>query len=166
MKAALPGVAALAPLRAWWRGLPARERRLALLGGSVLLAFLVWALAVQPALSTVSSAPAELQKLEIQLQGMQRMAAEATELRGAPPVNLEQAGAALKAATERLGDKAKLSQQGERAVLTVNGVATTALRDWLAEARSGARARPIEVSLIRGAEGHSGTLVVSIGGAP
>ena len=157
---------ALAPVRQWWRALPGRERRLLLLAGAVLGLALLWWLALAPALRTLRSAPAEIEAAEAQLRTMQRLAAETTELRNTPPVNSEQAAAALRAATERLGEQAKLSLQGDRAVLTLNGVATSQLRDWLAEARSGARARPVEASLLRGGNGFSGTLVVAIGGAP
>ena len=48
---------------------------------------------------------------------------------------------------------------------TLQGVSTSQLRDWLAEARSGARARPVEARLARAAEGYSGTIVVALGGA-
>jgi general secretion pathway protein M len=155
---------ALAPVTERWRALPGRERRLLALAGTVLGAFLLWTLAIQPAWRTIASAPAELDELEQQLQGMQRLAAETVQLRATPPVNPELAAAALKAATERLGEQAKLSVQGDRAVLTLNGVATSALRDWLAEARSGARARPVEANLLRTGPGLSGTLVVVLGG--
>jgi len=156
----------LAPLRAWWRALSARDRRLLRVVIAVLLVAGLWLLAVQPALQTLRSAPAALDAAEAQLQAMQRLAAEAGELRATPPVNPEQAAAALQAATARLGEVGRLSLQGDRAVLTLNGVSTGALRDWLAEARSGARARPVEASLMRGAQGFSGTLVLAIGGAP
>lgn len=157
---------ALAPASAWWRALSPRDRNLAALAGAVLLLFLLWLLLLQPALRTLRQAPAEMDRLDLQLQSMQRLAAETAELRATPPVNNEQAQAALKAATDRLGDKAKLSLQGDRAVLTLNGAGTEALRGWLAEARSGARARPLEASLMRSGSGYSGTLVVAIGGAP
>jgi general secretion pathway protein M len=97
---------------------------------------------------------------------MKQLAAEAGELRATPPVNLEQSTAALKAASERLGDKARLSIQGDRAVLTLNGAGTAQLRGWLAEVRSGARARPVEATLSRGGSGYSGNIVVALGGAP
>jgi general secretion pathway protein M len=159
-------VSALAPLRQWWRALPGRERRLLLMAAGLVGLALLWWLALQPALRTLRSAPAEIEAAEAQLRAMQRLAAESTELRNTPPVNSEQAAAALRAATERLGERAKLSLQGDRAVLTLNGVATSQLRDWLGEARSGARARPVEASLLRSGEGFSGTLVLAIGGAP
>lgn len=157
---------ALAPLRTWWRALSPRDRRLLRVALAVVVLGLVWLVALQPALLTLRSAPAALDTAEAQLQAMQRLAAEAGELRATPPVNTEQAGAALQAATARLGEQARLSLQGDRAVLTLNGVATGQLRDWLAEARSGARARPVEANLMRGAQGFSGTLVLAIGGAP
>ena len=152
--------------QAWWCGLSARDRQLAIFGSGVLVIFLLWLLAVKPALSTLQRAPSELDRLDAELQTMQRLAAETTGLRAMPPVNPEQAQAALKAATERLGDKARLSLQGDRAVLSLNGIGTEALRGWLAEARSGARARPLEANLMRTGIGYSGTLIVAIGGAP
>ena len=153
-----------APATAWWRGLAERERRLALLAAVLIVLGLVWALAVQPAWRTIARAPAELDTLDAQLQTMQRLATEVQQFRSTPPVTPEQAAAALRSATERLGDKGKLALQGERAVLTLAGVGTGALRDWLAEARAGARARPLEANLTRGAQGYSGTLVLAIGG--
>jgi len=56
--------------------------------------------------------------------------------------------------------------QGERATLTLNtGVNPEALRAWLNEARSGARARPVEAQLQRGPLGYTGTIGVALGGA-
>jgi general secretion pathway protein M len=165
MKKANPLQSALAPARAWWAALPLRERRLLLLAGSALLLFVLWLVAVQPALRTLATAPAQLDALDGQWQSMQKLAAEARELRGITPMNPTQSLEALKAATARLGDQGKLSMQGERAVLTLNNASTAQLRDWLAEARSGARARPVEASLSRAAQGYSGTLVVAVGGA-
>jgi len=156
---------ALKPLRAWWASLAARERRMVALAGTVLLIGALWALAVQPAWRTLQRAPAEIDKLDAQLQAMQRLAAEAQQLRAAPPVTTEQAGAALQAATARLGEQGKLALQGSgRAMLTLTNTSSGALRDWLAEARAGARAKPLEANLSRGAQGYSGTVVLSYGG--
>jgi general secretion pathway protein M len=154
----------VARARGWWAALPRRERRLVGVAAAVLGAFLVWLLAVQPALRTLREAPAQIEQLDAQLQSMQRLATEARELRAAPPLGAAQSLLALKAASDRLGDKARLSVQGERAVLTLNGVGSEALRNWLAEVRSGARARPIEAQLSRGPLGFSGTLILATGG--
>lgn len=151
-------------LKAWWSGLAARERRLVAVAGLLLAGLLVWSVAIGPALRTLRTAPAQLDRLDAQLQTMQRLALEARELRNLPPVNLAQSAAALKAASDRLGEGAKLNVQGDRAVLTVSNLGTEALRNWLAEVRSGARARPLEANLTRGASGYSGTIVLALGG--
>lgn len=165
MKPLPQALAGLAPLQAKWQALPAREKQLLMLAAAALALFLTWLLAVQPALRTLASAPAQRAALDLQWQAMQKRAAEAAELRGATPMSPEQSLAALKAATERLGEKARMSVQGDRVVLTLSNVGTAELRDWLAEARSGARARPVEATLSRAAQGYSGTLIVALGGA-
>ena len=149
-----------------WQGLTTRDRRGLLAIGVVLGLFLLWLLAIQPALRTLREAPAQLDALDTQLQSMQRLASEATQLRATAPISVEQSAQALKAASERLGAAAKLNLQGDRAVLIVNGLSSGALRQWLAEARSGARARPLEAQLSRGPNGFTGTVVVALGGGP
>jgi general secretion pathway protein M len=161
-----PWLAQLSALRARWHGLGARDRRLLALALAVLGAFLLWSAAIQPAWRTVRDATSQLDLLDTQLQEMQALAAEARELRGTPAFSTEQSAAALKAASDRLGSKGRLSLQGERAVLTLNGASSSQLREWLVEARAGARARPIEAQLSRNAQGYSGSVVLSLGGAP
>jgi general secretion pathway protein M len=156
--------AALTPLRLRWQALSPRDQAALQVAAAVLLVGLVWLLAVQPAWRSLARAPAELDALELQSQAMQALAAESTALRATPPVSLPQAGEALQAATARLGEQGKLTLQGDRAVLSLTGVGTAALANWLAEARAGARARPIEATLNRGPQGYSGSLVVSLGG--
>ena len=149
----------------FWRE-RARRERLALGAGFFALAVvLVWLLLVQPAWRTAREAPAQLDEIERQLQQIQASAAEVKALRAVAPVSSIQAAAALKAATDRLGSGARLSMQGDRASLTLTGIGSEALRGWLNEARSAARARPIEASLSRAPQGYSGTIVVTLGGA-
>jgi len=150
-------------LRERWRGLGERDRRLAKLALALLGAFLLWTVAIQPAWRTLRDAPPQRDLLDLQLQEMRTLAAEAQQLRNAPALSAEQSAAALRAASERLGSKARLSLQGDRAVLTLNGVSSAQLREWLTEARAGARARPVEAQLSRGAQGFSGSVVLSLG---
>lgn len=160
-----PRATALQGLRDRWSGLQERERYL--VGAAVLLVSiaLIWLLAVKPALEQLRQASARLNALDAQTQAMQRLAAEVRDLRAAPQVKPAQSQAALRAASDRLAPKAKLSVQGERAVLTVDGVDGDSLRAWLSEVRSGARARPVEAQLSRGANGYSGTITLTLGGA-
>ena len=158
---------AMAGLRARWAAFAPRERRLLSVAAAVLGLFLLWTLAIAPAWRTLRSAPAQLDTLDAQWQQMQALAAEAGRLRGAPPVPLDQAQAALSAATERLGSPAsKLSLQGERALLTLKGVGALQLSAWLAEARAGARARVVEATLTQTGPGtYDGSLTLALGAA-
>ena len=147
----------------YWRSRAPRERLALGVGGALLGVLIVWLLLVQPAWRTLRETPAQIDQLDAQLQQMQRLAGESQSLRGVAAVSAVQAATALKAATDRLGDKGRLSMQGDRASLTLNGIAPEALRGWLLEARSAARVRPVEATLTRGPQGYSGTLVVTLG---
>ncbi len=148
-----------------WATLAPRERTLFSVATALVLLALLWWLAIAPAWRVLRSAPAQLEALELQWQTMQGLAAEARELRAIPPVPLAQAQAALTAAAQRLGDKARLSVQGERAVLDLNGLGGEALAAWLAEVRASARVRVASAQLNRLPSGvYRGRLELSIGG--
>lgn len=149
-----------APWRARWRALAPRERRGLGMAAWVVGLFLLWALAIAPAWRTVRAAPAQLDQLDAQLQGMQRQANEARELRAVAPLSGSQAAAALRAASDALGTAGRLQFVGDRATLTLTSANGAQLRDWLAEARSAARARPTEANLTRSPQGYSGSIVV------
>lgn len=148
-----------------WKRLAPRERLAVVLAAAVLVLGLGWMVLVAPALRTLREAPLTLDRLDVQLQQMQRLAAEARELKALPPVSAGQSANALRAASERLGDQAKLALQGDRATLTLTGISGEKLRQWLSEARSGARARVVDAQLSRGAQGYNGSIVVTFGGA-
>ena len=149
--------------QAFWRSRAPRERLI--LGTAMLLigVAIVWLIAVQPALRSVREAPAQLDQLDAQLHQMQRLALESKSLRDPVQISPGQAESALKAATERLGDAARLTVQGDRATLTVTGVSGTALRAWLGEARSAAHARTIDAQLLRNPQGYAGSVIVTFG---
>ncbi|MEO8921390.1 MAG: type II secretion system protein GspM [Caldimonas sp.] len=149
----------------FWQGRAPREKQLIAVMTLAVLVLLVWWLALQPALRTLREAPVEIDRLDQQMQQMQLAAGEMQALRAASPVPAEQAMAALRAATDRLGGGAKLVVQGNRATLTFSGIAAEALRAWLGEARSAARARPVEAQMVKAASGYSGSIVVGIGSA-
>lgn len=157
-----------APWRARWQALGARERRAMAIAAWVLAVFLLWALALAPAWRITRTAPAQLDLLDAQLQQMQRLAGEVRELRATPSLNRSQSAAALHAASEALGAAGRLQVAGDRATLTLVAANGSQLRDWLAAARSSARARPLEANLTRGPQGYSGSIVVALpsGGAP
>lgn len=150
----------------WWRGRVRRERLALTLLAAVLGVFFVWSLLVQPAWRITREAPVELDRLDAEWQQMQHTAAESETLRATVPVPAAQAALAMKSATDRLGSRARLTVRGDRATLVLTGVSPDALRAWLTEARSGARARPVEAQLQRAPEGYSGSLTVALGTLP
>ena len=154
---------ARAQAAAQWQSMGERER-VALGAVAVVLGLLLaWSVLLAPALRTLKNAPVELEKVELQLQQMQAQAQEARALRSAPAVPPAQAQAALTASVAHLGTAARLNMAGDRAVVSLAGVAPEMLQGWLGEVRSAARARPVEAQLTRGPKGYSGTLVLSLG---
>lgn len=162
---------ASAPQPAWrqdlakrWQALADRERLMLTVGSLVLGLALLWWVGLAPAWRTVRAAPKQLESLDLQLQDMQRLAAEAKTLRAMPTMPASEAQAALTAAAQRLGDKAKLSLQGERAVLQISHLPGDQLATWLAEVRISARARAVEAQLTRTPQGdYTGNVVLTTG---
>lgn len=139
-------------LRARWQALAPREQTLVLAGGGLVAFALLWWLAVAPALSTLRTAPARHAELDAQLQRMQGLRAEALQLQSAPRnARGDSVGALRTALNQRLGNTAQLSVVGDRATVTLKGAPADALAQWLAQARSNARAAPVEVRLARSA---------------
>jgi len=147
-----------------WQARAPRERLAIAAMAFAVGVLLVWLIAVQPALRTLRETPLELDRLETQWQQIQLAALESATLRTASPVPPQQAAEALRAATERLGGKGRIALQGDRATLTFSAVPFEALRNWIGEARSAARARPIEAQLQKGASGYSGTITIVLSG--
>jgi len=149
----------------FWQARAPRERQLIAAAALALLVLVVWLVALQPALKTLREAPIELDVLDAQWQQMQLAALESEVLRSASPVPPAQAAEALRSATERLGSSAKLVMQGDRATLSFTGLAFEDLKAWLGEARSGARARPVDAQLLKAASGYSGSISVTLASA-
>jgi general secretion pathway protein M len=147
-----------------WAQMAPREQQAVLLATVAVALLLLWFIGLQPAWRTWTQVPAQRETLEVQWLQMQRLATEARELKGQPPVAASQSAQALKAATDRLGAKGKLAVQTDRATLSLTGATPEQLRNWLSEVRSGARARPIDLQLNRSDSGLSGQVVVSLPG--
>lgn len=153
--------------QAWrqqWLSMSASERQLlvaaAWLAGLTLLVMV----GLRPAWRTLQTVPAQMQAVEAELSVMRQQAAEVQTLRQRPPVPPVQADASLQSATARLGASAGLSRQGDRAVLSFQGISGEALAGWLEDVRVGARARPLEAEWTQDAAGtYRGSVTVSLG---
>ncbi|MCI5068834.1 type II secretion system protein GspM [Acidovorax sp.] len=139
-----------AALRARWQALAPREQTLVLAAAGVVGLALLWWVALAPALATLRTAGPRHAELDAQLQRMQSLQSEAQQLQSAPRAARGDAAAALRAAlAQRLGNTAQLNLVGDRATVTLKGAPADALAQWLAQARSNARAAPIEARLTR-----------------
>ena len=151
---------------AGWQAMAPRERRLVSLAAWLLGLCLLWWVLLGPALATLRQAPAQQAKLDAQLARMQNMAASAEQLRGqssAPIPSHRAAQSSLEQATLALGATAQLSLQGDRAALTLQGVAPEALALWLNQVRVNARLLPVQVQMQRGGDpdGWTGQIVLA-----
>lgn len=156
-------------VQAKWSAMAPRERRMVAIACWVVVLAMVVLVGIRPAWRTLSTAPEQLRAVDVQLDQMRRLADEVQVLRQRPPVPPAQAEAALRSASERLGEAATLTMQGERATIALRDVPGDALVSWLDEVRSAARARPLEASLQQGEPGrYSGSVVLglSAGQAP
>lgn len=141
-----------AALRARWQSLAPREQTLVLAAGGLVAFALLWWVAVAPALATLRAAPARHAELDAQLQRMQSLRAEAQQLQSAPRNTRGDSVGALRAAVaQRMGNAAQINVIGDRATVTLKGAPADALGQWLAQARSNARAAPVEARLARSA---------------
>jgi len=149
-----------------WKTLAPREQSLVLAAGALVALALLWWVAIAPALATLRAAPARHAALDAQLQRMQSLQAEAQQLQATPPSSPGDAVGALRTAlTQRLGNTAQLHVAGDRATVTLKGASADALAQWLAQARSNARATPLEARLTRSAAAaaSAGTTPVTLG---
>ena len=154
-------------LRARWQALASREQTLVLAAAALVALALLWWLAVAPALATLRTAPARHAQLDAQLQHMHRLRAEAQHLQSAPnPARGDTVGALRTALAQRLGNTAQLNVVGDRATVTLKGAPAGALGQWLAQARSNARAAPIEARLARSAATSANTAAPATLGNP
>lgn len=140
----------LAPLKAQWQAMAPREQNLVLGAAALVGLALVWWVAISPALQTLRTAPKRHAELDTQLQRMRALQAEAQQLQAVPQNSTGDATGALRnGLTQRMGTAAQLNVAGDRATVTLKAAPADSLAQWLALARSNARAVPIEARLNR-----------------
>ena len=153
-----------------WKALAPREQNLVLAAAAVVALALLWWVAVAPALGTLRAAHARHAALDAQLQRMQSLQAEAQQLQALPASSPGDAVGTLRTAlAQRLGNTAQLNVAGDRATVTLKGASADALAQWLTQARSNARATPLEARLTRSAApaaAPAGNAPVTLGSAP
>ena len=138
-------------LLARWQALARRERQWLLGAALLVLAALVWWLAISPALLTLRSAASQRLLLDAQLQQMHSLQAQAKALQAQPRIAVDEARRLLDASVKSFGATAQLQIAGDRATVTFKGASADALAQWLLQVRLNVRAVPGEARLLRGA---------------
>ena len=138
------------PLSEKWQNLAARERRLILGAAGFVGVALVWLVLIAPALKTLNTADAQMGVLDTQLQSMQSMQQQAQAIQQRPPLGYDDAVKALTAATtQKLGNSAQISVQGEKAAITLQAIPADVFAQWLEQVRLNAHSTPTEAHLTR-----------------
>jgi general secretion pathway protein M len=151
-------------LRQRWIALAPREKKMAVAAAAVVIVALLWMIAIGPALATLRQADEQRRTLDTQLQRMISQQTQAKSLQSQPKQSYEEAARQLEASVHQgLGTSARLSVQGERATVTLTGIAPDALAQWIAQARVNAHAIPAEAHLTRTSAGTwDGNLVLTL----
>ncbi|WP_374669650.1 type II secretion system protein GspM [Ramlibacter sp.] len=151
-------------LAARWAALAPRERVLVAAAATVVGVALLWWVALAPALTTLRNADAAHRSLDAQLERMLRLQTQAQAMQAQPRQNPDEAMRQLEnAIRQQLGTAGRYSIAGERVTLTLTGVPSPVLAQWLAQVRVNARAIPTEARLTRNAGGTwDGTLVLTL----
>lgn len=140
----------LAPLRERWTALAPREQGMLLLAASVVGLALLWWLALAPALHSLRTAPERHAQVDRQLRQMQRLQAEAEQLRANARPVVGDARALLQTSLHaELGASAQLNWIGERAQVTLKAAPAAALARWLAQVRANTHAIAADLKLAR-----------------
>ena len=131
-----------------FQALPDKDRQRLLVLASVFLSLMLWTWNLAPALKTLREVPLQLTQLDAQTQQLKAMQAQAQTLQKSPRIKSNEAASLLqKAASEVLGNGARLNIEGTRATLTLSGVSADSLTQFVALARTQSQTMPIEAHL-------------------
>ncbi len=153
----MSGPTFLAEARTWarsrWQALQPRERAGLACAAGLLGFYVLWSVAVAPALRTLSKAPAVQAQQEAQLERMRLLATQAQALRSLPRSERPAAWReALTASVRGLG-ASQLQWSGSAATVAVLACPPEALGPWLAELGPRWQLQVSEARLVRDAQG-------------
>jgi len=157
-----PSIARLAA-QAWWQQRDTREKTMLTLAAVLVGAALLWGIGIAPALRTQQKSNAQQAVLQDQLQSMARMQTQAKALQSQATLSQAEAAAALSASVQQtFGSAADITIRASDASVTLRGVSADAMAQWLATARTNARAVPLQARLTRTGAAWSGTLQLGL----
>ncbi|MBA4264404.1 MAG: general secretion pathway protein GspM [Comamonadaceae bacterium] len=127
-----------------------RERNAVMATAWIAGLFLLWWVALAPAIQTLRQAPSQHAQVDAQLASLRAMASTAEAVRAqntAQPLGRTEALRALEESMGTLGQTGQLNVVGDRPTVTLRGTTPEALATWLARVRLNARLTPVEAQL-------------------
>ena len=150
-------------VQGWWRQRAPREQSLLAASLALVLAALLWMLALAPALKTLRQHDARVATLQAELGRMQALEAQARQLQAQAAPGGDSAQQALQTQTSTLlGKQAELAVRIGGANATLRAVSPQALGRWLAAIRTEAHAKVVQARLQRTADGWSGSVQLTL----
>src|ERR1035437_24012 len=122
----------LSLLQARWRLASVREQRWLLAALALVLAALLWWLALAPALATLKAASQQQRQLDAQLQQMQRLQAQAKALQTQTRIPIDEARRLLEASVKPLGATAQMVVTASGVTLIFKRISADALESTIA----------------------------------
>jgi general secretion pathway protein M len=138
---------ALGALKQIWAQRSPREQKLLRVSAVAFLLLALWRLTLAPAWQTWQEAPARQAHLDSQNQTMWQLKAQAQDLQKPKSMTRSESLQWLQTNVDDLGPGAKVSLQGERAVLSLDAAPAEALAYWISSAREHALAVPVQAQL-------------------
>ena len=156
--------ARLLPARNAWERLPAPQRRWLGTAAWLLVLLALWQFSLAPALATWRQSPEQHRLLDTQWQAMQAQVQALQVLQDLPRTDRSRATEALTQSLKPLGAQARLSMEGGRATVSLQGLPADALAGWLSSVRTDAQVVPVEADLQRrpGAALWDGRVVLAV----
>jgi general secretion pathway protein M len=152
-------------LSAWWTQRARREKQLLMGACLVVTAAGVWWVAIAPALQTLDQFERVRTSQAASLQRMRMLQTQAQALQANPAVTSAVAAQALQAATEKaFGTQADLTILNGTATVNLRNVSPDALAQWLASARTSARAVPAQARITQTKSGWTGSMQLTLPG--
>jgi general secretion pathway protein M len=145
-------------VKAWWKSLSSRDKRMIRVAAALLVFVLLWLLALQPAIRTIRSFESAQRTQETKLQQMLNLQSQAQSMQNLPLVSQAAAVTALEVSIEQtFGNRAEIIFNGNNATVNVRGISPEDLAKWLNNIRTNARTVAIQARLTRTNIGWNGS---------
>jgi general secretion pathway protein M len=135
------------PIKHWLSSLSQREQVLVKLLGVLFCVFVVWSIAVSPALNSLTKSALKTQTLERQWSELLAIQSELKTIKSVVPVGLGDASSALQELTSQLCPQCKVVIQDTTARMQIKALSPEALTQLLPQIRSRSQAQILETSL-------------------